>query len=85
METPEISGVPLDGNRRAFSNRGWMLAWRPQTLVERDLRVLALRYQQPAPTVEHGVPLKKKELRSVFRQYNATGQHRKGGRYPTKV
>lgn len=28
--------------------------------------------------LEHGQPLKKKELRAVFQQYIATGQHRKG-------
>lgn len=28
--------------------------------------------------LEHGLPLKKKELRAVFGQYIATGQHRKG-------
>ena len=31
--------------------------------------------------LEHGMPLKAAELREVFRQYIATGQHRKGRRF----
>lgn len=70
--------VLVDGAHRIEALRTLGIA-----TVEATIEVMAEQSAQWAAAsanLEHGQPLKKAELRTVFQQYIATGQHRKGQR-----
>lgn len=68
--------VLVDGAHRIAALRS--LGCPTVEAVIEPMKEHAAQWAAASANLEHGLPLKKKELRAVFRQYVATGQHRKG-------
>lgn len=70
--------VLVDGAHRIEALRSLGIATVEATID--TMKEHEAQWAAASANLEHGLPLKKAELRTVFQQYIATGQHRKGQR-----